>query len=177
MSTGKIKTLYSDKEKTEALFPRTKTSAISDAEGRGLDAILENVVTNTDIIPISQGGTGASERENAYLNVVGGGTYKGDIDALKDGGVYWIQIPNCTGTFPPYATGNYGFLEVCKASQGTVCIQRFYGYLHNIYWSRVYVNSAWQPWRSSHSLTSEQYGTALPTAGNAGRIFFKKVSG
>ena len=43
MSTGKIKTLYSDKEKTEALFPRTKTSAVSDDEGRGLDAILEDI--------------------------------------------------------------------------------------------------------------------------------------
>ena len=43
MSNGKIKTLYSDKEKTEALFPRTKISAISDDEGRGLDAILEDI--------------------------------------------------------------------------------------------------------------------------------------
>ena len=45
MATGKIKTLYSDKEKTEALFPRTKTSAVSDNEGRGLDAILEDIQT------------------------------------------------------------------------------------------------------------------------------------
>lgn len=43
MATGKIKTLYSDSEKTEALFPRTKTSAISNADGRGLDAIIENI--------------------------------------------------------------------------------------------------------------------------------------
>lgn len=43
MSTGKIKTLFSDKEKTEALFPRTKTSAVSNSEGKGLDAILENL--------------------------------------------------------------------------------------------------------------------------------------
>jgi hypothetical protein len=44
MSTGKIKTLYSDREKTEALFPRTKINAISDDNGVGLDAILEHVV-------------------------------------------------------------------------------------------------------------------------------------
>ena len=42
MADGKIKTLYSDKEKTEALFPRTKVNAISDNNGRGLDAILES---------------------------------------------------------------------------------------------------------------------------------------
>ena len=43
MSTGKIKTLYSDKEKTEALFPRTKINAVSDTDGTGLDAILDAV--------------------------------------------------------------------------------------------------------------------------------------
>lgn len=41
MATGKIKTLYSDPEKTEALFPRTKINAISDVDGTGLDAILD----------------------------------------------------------------------------------------------------------------------------------------
>ena len=48
MSTqGKIKTLYSDKEKTEALFPRTKISAVSDSDGTGLDVILDNI--NSDL--------------------------------------------------------------------------------------------------------------------------------
>lgn len=40
--TGKIKTLFSDSAKTEALFPRTKTSAISDDNGVDLNVILEN---------------------------------------------------------------------------------------------------------------------------------------
>lgn len=48
MATGKIKTLFSDKEKTEALFPRTKVSAISDDDGAGLDAILDNMNTEID---------------------------------------------------------------------------------------------------------------------------------
>lgn len=51
MTTGKVKTLYSDKEKTEALFPRTKVNAISDNDGMGLDAILESVVyIDTNVI-------------------------------------------------------------------------------------------------------------------------------
>ena len=50
MAAGKIKTLYSDKEKTEALFPRTKTSAVSDADGVGLDAFLDNMVHVGDIV-------------------------------------------------------------------------------------------------------------------------------
>lgn len=42
---GKIKTLFSDKNKTEALFPRTKVSAISDDNGVGLNVILDDINT------------------------------------------------------------------------------------------------------------------------------------
>ena len=48
MATGKIKTLFSDKLKTEALFPRTKTSAVSNADGVGLDALLSNIHTELE---------------------------------------------------------------------------------------------------------------------------------
>ena len=44
MSTsGKIKTLFSDAEKTEALFPRTVLNAVSDENGAGLNALLDNI--------------------------------------------------------------------------------------------------------------------------------------
>lgn len=43
MTTGKVKTLFTDKEKTEALFPRTKLSAVSDENGVGLDALMEHL--------------------------------------------------------------------------------------------------------------------------------------
>lgn len=49
MSDAKIKTLYSDKEKAEALYPRTKIKAITDQDGVGLEAILDNIVYNGDI--------------------------------------------------------------------------------------------------------------------------------
>lgn len=44
MTSGKIKTLYADREQTEALFPKTKIEAVSDSEGTGLNILLENVV-------------------------------------------------------------------------------------------------------------------------------------
>ena len=40
---GNVKTLYGDKEQTQAIFPRTKVSAVSDDEGNGLDAILDEL--------------------------------------------------------------------------------------------------------------------------------------
>ena len=39
-TNGKVKTLYEDREQTQALFPRTKTNAVSDSEGYSLDAII-----------------------------------------------------------------------------------------------------------------------------------------
>ena len=63
MSTeGKIKTLFSNPEKTEALFPRTKTSAISNESGRGLDAILEDLSNSAGMPGATgvQGLTGAT---------------------------------------------------------------------------------------------------------------------
>ena len=39
--TGKIKTLFSDMGKTEAIFPCTKTRAVSDDNGIGLNVLLD----------------------------------------------------------------------------------------------------------------------------------------
>lgn len=45
---GKVKTLFSDKEKTKAVFPRTKLSAISDENNIGLEALLKNLPYYSD---------------------------------------------------------------------------------------------------------------------------------
>ena len=46
---GKIKTLFSDVNKTKALFPRTKIKAVSDDDGTGLDAILEDIIYTGEV--------------------------------------------------------------------------------------------------------------------------------
>lgn len=70
MSQGKIKTLYSDKQKTEPLYPKTKLNAISDENGVGLEAIMESLVYTDELsqdasVPLtdadSLGGRPASE--------------------------------------------------------------------------------------------------------------------
>ena len=47
-SKGVIKSLYTDYNKSEALFPRTKVSAVSNDEGKGLNAILDQMQTKLD---------------------------------------------------------------------------------------------------------------------------------
>ena len=79
---GKVKTLYSDKAKSEALFPRTKVNAISDNEGKGLNAILDQMQTKLD--------NAATEAfvKNEIANAQLGGDEGGEIDlsgfATKD---------------------------------------------------------------------------------------------
>lgn len=46
--TGKIKTLFEDKDMNSPIFPRTKTRAVSDDNGIGLDAILDTIVYTQD---------------------------------------------------------------------------------------------------------------------------------
>ena len=48
--TGEIKNLYSDRERTNALFPRTKVSAVSDDSGRGLGVIIEDIEGSVETI-------------------------------------------------------------------------------------------------------------------------------
>ena len=56
---GDIKNLYSDVEKTRALFPTTKVEAVSDEDGTGLNVILENMVytgnavEDSEVIPVN----------------------------------------------------------------------------------------------------------------------------
>lgn len=83
MANGKIKTLFSDKEKTEALFPRTKISAVSDNNGVGLDALLNNM--NAEIDAKATEAFVTNKIVEAQLS---GGGGSGDIDlsgyATKD---------------------------------------------------------------------------------------------
>ena len=46
--TGKIQSLFSDIENTTQIFPRTKVKAISDDNGVGLNALLENLPYYSD---------------------------------------------------------------------------------------------------------------------------------
>lgn len=173
MSTGKIKTLYSDREKTEPLYPRTKTSAISDDNGKGLDAILEELAAN---------GTGEIDDSTLYILSSAGTAINSeeDLNNYTTPGIYGAvasvaqSLTNC-----PIAVGFKMTVEYNYTSN-TRIIQKLYpGTLTNtIFYQRQFVNDAWSEWRRplTNILLSSDYGTSLPTAGTAGRIFFKKVS-
>lgn len=55
--TGKIVDFFLDKAKTVIGFPRTKVKAVSDDDGVGLDAILDEIGTKADNAMPKTGGT------------------------------------------------------------------------------------------------------------------------
>lgn len=102
MFTGKIKTLFTSVEKDEALFPRTKTKAVSDDNGVGLDALLSEI--NTELDGKAPAGYGLGTN----------GTLVNEIDNLFGTGVYiWedsIQNPFRAGLclhIERFASGSY----------------------------------------------------------------------
>ena len=85
---GKIKTLYSDETKSEAIFPRTKVSAISDSDGAGLDAILNQLSSDIEAKATESFVTNAIANaqlggDNSDIDLSGYAT-KDDISALSN---------------------------------------------------------------------------------------------
>lgn len=71
--------LFTNPEKTTAIFPRTKIKAVSADDGTGLDAIIADLnnslngkMANTTV-PINKGGTGAVNARAAQQNLLAGG--------------------------------------------------------------------------------------------------------
>ena len=73
---GKIQTLFSDKERTTPVFPRTKVKAVSDDNGIGLDALLEEMNTATSNAQ-STANTAQSTANNAMPK--SGGDFTGTV--------------------------------------------------------------------------------------------------
>lgn len=85
---GKIQTLFSDKDKTKPVFPRTKVSAVSDDNGVGLDALLNEIYYELDNIEIPEG---------EFVPITGG-AYTGPIEYITLSGGNITSSGNITAT-------------------------------------------------------------------------------
>lgn len=61
---AKIQTLFSDKNKSEILFPRTKVKAVSDDDGTALNVLLDEMNTATSVAA-TNAATAQSTADNA----------------------------------------------------------------------------------------------------------------
>ena len=99
--------------------------------------------TNKDIVPIANGGTGATNRGDALYNFIVGGVYSGNLNDLAVIGSYWINLSNCQNG--PSSSG-YGTMEVTRSTTN-YNLQRFTFYMGMTYY-RTFTNGRWYDWRA-----------------------------
>lgn len=177
---GKIKTLFSDKDKTEALFPRTKVSAVSDDDGTGLNVLLEeinNTASNlqTQINGKAPAGFGLGTAAPVISN----------FDEVTTCGWYTYST-SVADTVVPSGFGN-GVLHVTNRSNKQIFqeITDTNGYSAQ----RIYVSNAWTEWeyinppmkpgieyRTTERYNSSPVYTKLVEFGNLPNTNYGKVS-
>lgn len=99
--------------------------------------------TNKDVVPIANGGTGATNRGDALYNFIVGGVYSGNLNDLAIIGSYWINLSSCQNG--PSSSG-YGTMEVTRSTTNNY-LQRFTFYMGMTYY-RTFTNGRWYDWRA-----------------------------
>lgn len=99
--------------------------------------------TNNDVVPIANGGTGATTRGDALYNFIVGGVYSGNLNDLAIIGSYWINLSNCQNG--PSSSG-WGTMEVTRSTTSNY-LQRFTFYMGMTYY-RTFTNGQWYDWRA-----------------------------
>lgn len=99
--------------------------------------------TNKDVVPIANGGTGATTRGDALYNFIVGGVYSGNLNDLAIIGSYWINLSSCQNG--PSSSG-YGTMEVTRSTTNNY-LQRFTFYMGMTYY-RTFTNGQWYDWRA-----------------------------
>lgn len=99
--------------------------------------------TNNDVVPIANGGTGATNRGDALYNFIVGEVYSGNLNDLAIIGSYWINLSSCQNG--PSSSG-YGTMEVTRSTTNNY-LQRFTFYMGMTYY-RTFTNGRWYDWRA-----------------------------
>lgn len=128
---------------------------------------------NNMVVPISNGGTGKNNAGDAVEALFDVGPSSQNISAYPvRPGIYRTVGTNVFSNLKaPH--GNYGMLIIFQAGYG---LHIYVDESGRFYWGRS-GDSFGEPakWYGQNTLAPDCYGTSLPSAGNAGRIFFKKV--
>lgn len=159
-------------------------------DGKVYAQSIESEAWNGDTIPVSMGGTGATDAETARANlnvraiensmgVEGQGSH--DCDSKFDVGLTMVS----NGANGPHRY-SYGSLLTLPYRQavgntfqdycGQIYIPNGDGGRGNALYYRTSLKEAWNPWKEVMTtvLGSHLYGDTLPSSGETGQIFFVK---
>lgn len=162
------------------IFPqkgRTWTQAYDPNNGWG-DGGWTHPFTNKDVVPIANGGTGATTRGDALYNFIVGGVYSGNLNDLATIGSYWINLSNCSNG--PSGSG-WGTMEVTRSTNSNY-LQRFTFYMGMTYY-RTFTNEKWYDWRalpnahSTETLWEGSLKSGAATISNGAKYAYLIVAG
>lgn len=127
---------------------------------------------NSMAVPVSNGGTGATNAAHANQNLFNSGEIANATGYPTVPGI-WRTVGTNIFSNLKAPHGNYGVLIIFKAVYG---LHIYIDESGRFYWGRS-GDSFGEPatWYGQNTLTPDCYGTSLPSAGTQGRIFFKKV--
>lgn len=133
---AKITTLYEDSAKTEALYPRTKVSAISDGDNKSLEELLDDLVLTA--------GRGIKIDNNEISTEYDDFSTGFDINNVTYD--YMGYVPTATNGPPSYTSGM--LLSVASESGGNT-MQIFHHYNSDRIYVRYYrqSGSGWSEWQ------------------------------
>lgn len=161
------------------IFPqkgRTWTQAYDPNNGWGNG--WTHPFTNKDVVPISNGGTGATTRGDALYNFIVGGVYSGNLNELATVGTYCMDLSNCSNG--PSGSG-WGTMEVTRSTNSNY-LQRFTFEMGMTYY-RIFTNGKWYDWRalpnahSTETLWEGSLKSGAATISNGAKYAYLIVAG
>lgn len=134
--------------------------------------------TNNDVVPIANGGTGATNRGDALYNFIVGGVYSGNLNELATVGTYCMDLSNCSNG--PSGSG-WGTMEVTRSTNSNY-LQRFTFEMGMTYY-RIFTNGRWYDWRalpnahSTETLWEGSLKSGAATISNGAKYAYLIVAG
>ena len=99
----------------------------------------------TGIVGVEHGGTGRSNRDSAYSNLMSGGTYTGNLNDCLNCGHYLISTSN---TNCPLQNETYGWMHVyTKERDSADVLQEVTGISTQTKWVRTHNAGVWTNWK------------------------------
>lgn len=170
--------------KSDCVFDKTIVDLIDELSTNKLNTTDFTTNNITGTLSIAKGGTGATDRGNAFKNLSfetytcttlsGDGTYYTDLDNMKTAGNYFVQKPNdSTANITTVSIANGWLVVIPSGGNGTKQILYRYGSTstHHQIFVRTCFTNTWSDWvrifDSMDTIPIENGGTGATTKSDA----------
>lgn len=140
---------FLDNSGLSKLWAKIKEQLNSKANASHDHTSISGTASNiTGVVDIAHGGTGRTNRDSAYSNLMSGGTYTGNLNDCLNCGTYVFSTDDVTN-YPSGVTG-WAFLEVQTYSRDSADVLQTATYTgSNKKFSRTHISGNWSTWQEN----------------------------